>query len=430
MKPRFLLFLFTPFLALSQQEITLNQVISRVSEHSRELKIQQLSTEVQKEKVRDVAYSKLPDITFNVSADEASNFLIYDNGLFNSASKHEVIHTLYSSNTNFYLNLYEGFRVKNSKKYEKLKLKLLQENTVELAASQKLLAIQLFLDLYLQNQWKELIQQDVIDKQHQLKEIKDFYEVGTVLQSDVLRAELELSKRKMTLIEIENQQKKINQQLNVLLGYDDNLVLFPLAFIEKNPEYKTYDDELEIGIQQAYREKISHYEVEMAEKNYELIASADYPKIGLSGTYQFSNPQIFLYPYNDSWYSLGMIGLKVSYSLDNIYKNKHKKAGAKLEIEEKHQHHKKIQDDIRTQLYQDYINLDESVKRLSIYELNEKYAKENARILKDAYFNNTALITDLLDADIQLLKSKFELKQSKINIYKNYYQLQFSKGAL
>ena len=74
--------------------------------------------------------------------------------------------------------------------------------------------------------------------------------------------------------------------------------------------------------------------------------------------------------------------------------------------------------------------LDESEKYVTIYKLNETYAVENARILKDAYFNQTSLITDLLDADVLVLKSKFELKQAQINVFKNYYKLQYSKGTL
>ncbi|MNL30619.1 hypothetical protein D3C87_1523660 [compost metagenome] len=57
-------------------------------------------------------------------------------------------------------------------------------------------------------------------------------------------------------------------------------------------------------------------------------------------------------------------------------------------------------------------------------------SEENARIVKQNYFNQTALITDLLDADIQLLQSKFDFTSAKIAAQIQYYQLQNVLGTL
>lgn len=414
----------------NQQSFSIDEILDKVVENSRAIKIEEFKLEASEYRIQDAKNNRLPDLATNASIDKASNFLIYDNGLFNSPSKHDVIHTLYSTNTNMYLNIYEGLKYSNTIKLTELKAALQNENVNEKTALLKLQAIHLFYDLYLQKEWEKLLHNDVEEKEHQLKEIKDFFELGIVLESDVFRAELELSKRRMTLIEIQNQQKKINQELNTLVGFDDEFVIQPDLQLNALPEIENFDAVLKEGLENAYAERKSNIGVEITENEYHLVKANNALKIGIGGTFMFSNPQIFLYPYNDSWYNLGIIGLKASYSFSELYKNKNKKAAAKIEMEESHEHHKKVQDEIRTKIYQDYLSFDEALKYISINTLNEEYAEENARILHAAYFNQTALITDLLDADVLVLKSKFELKQSHVNVFKSYYTLQFSQGKL
>lgn len=426
--------LASSFLIHAQDEkakhLNLEQLKEKVALHSKEIKIAAYQLEEKLHHVADAKNAQLPDFNITASVDKASNFLIYDKGLFSQPSKHDVIHTLYATNTNMYLSLYEGLKIKNTIKLKQIEADLSKELLVEKEAAVYLKSVLLFLDLYLQNEWELLMTADIKEKEHQLNEIKNFHELGVVLQSDVLRAELELSKRKMTLIEIKNQQVAINQKLNVLIGNADEELVKPVVEIQSLPKYENFNEALKEGSHRAYAEKISHWHVEEAEKGLEIVKANNRIKVGLIGAFQFSNPQIFLYPYNDAWYNLGLIGIKASYSLSELYKNKNKKAAAKIAIEEAHKHHEKISDDVRTKIYEDYLALDEAEKYVAIYQLNEAYALENARILKDAYFNQTSLITDLLDADVLVLKSKFELKQAQINVFKNYYKLQYSKGTL
>lgn len=412
------------------RELTLTQLFVKVALNSRELKIAEHQLNKREYGIKDAQNDRLPDLSVTVSADKASNMPVYANGLFQAPSQHDVIHTLYASETNLYWSVYEGLKKKNTVKLRELESALEQELFLEKKAAVSLRAVELFLDLYLQNEWERLLKADIQEKEAQLKQVRDFYELGTVLQSDVLRSELELSKRKMTLIEIGNERLQLAQRLNILIGNEDEQQVVPVLDIDTLPQTDNFQTLLQEGRQNAYEEKQSEYHIAAAQKEWELAKSANALKLGVTGSFRFSNPQIFLYPYNDSWYSLGIIGLKASYSLSELYKNRNKRKAAREAVEEAHEHHKKIDDDIRTVLYRDYLAFDESVKYVAIFELNKSYALENARILKDAYFNHTSLITDLLDADVLVLKSEFELKQAQVSVFKNYYKLQYSKGTL
>jgi len=412
------------------QKLELSQLFVKVSGNSRELKIAEHGLHQKEYAIKEAQNDLLPDLSLTVSADKASNMPVYDRGLLQTPSQHDVIHTLYASEANLYWSVYEGLKKRNTVKLRTLESELKRELFLEKKAAVSLKAVILFLDLYLQNEWEQLLKADISEKEAQLKQVKDFYELGVVLQSDVLRSELELSKRRMTLIEIGNEKRELNQRLNVLIGNNDEQTVVPVLHTDALPQAGSFESVLEQGRAGAYGERQSEHHIALAEKEWELVKSANALKLGITGSFRFSNPQIFLYPYNDSWYNLGIIGLKASYSFSELYKNTNRKKAAHEAVEEAHEHHKKVDDEVRTALYRDYLAWDESVQRVAVFELNQTYALENARILKDAYFHHTALITDLLDADVLVLKSKFELKQAQVNVFKNYYQLQYTKGTL
>jgi outer membrane protein len=61
---------------------------------------------------------------------------------------------------------------------------------------------------------------------------------------------------------------------------------------------------------------------------------------------------------------------------------------------------------------------------------NIKQASENLRIVNNTYFNQLSLLTDLLDADTQLLQTRFDLAAAQISAELQYYQLQKTIGNL
>ena len=84
--------------------------------------------------------------------------------------------------------------------------------------------------------------------------------------------------------------------------------------------------------------------------------------------------------------------MKASYDISSLYKNKHKVSAAKIEVHEAHVHHEKIQDDIRSQIYEAYYKAQEAHAHINIQNKNIQFTKENERIIQNAYFSQTALI--------------------------------------
>lgn len=141
-------------------------------------------------------------------------------------------------------------------------------------------------------------------------------------------------------------------------------------------------------------------------------------------------PQIFLYPYNPYWYSLGVAGLKASFPISSLYHNIHKVRAARLELEKEEEAHKDAEDKVRQQVREAFLRYKEALVQIQVAEVNVAQAEENVRIVKNTYFNQTSLITDLLDADIQVLQTRFELAAARIMAQDKYYLLQNITGVL
>ncbi|QIY90289.1 TolC family protein [Chryseobacterium gallinarum] len=410
--------------------LSLKDAWQRAEENSRHIKINTINTDIAEAEVKDAKRERLPEIGVKGSIEKASNIPIYENGIFSRPVQHEVIHTLYRAGADFYLNIYEGnklnLKIKENQTLQKIKNIRKEQSVSDIHYKTATLYLELQKTLIFRN----LIKQDIADQQTQLKEIQALYKNGVVLKTDVLRIELELSKRKMALMTIENDILIATQKLNIILGVPDDQIIIPDAPFSQWDENTTYKEYLQLALDHSFDYHVSEQQTELSKIKLKQVKANVSPKIGLYGEFYYANPQIFLYPYNPYWYSLGIVGLKASFSISSLYHNTQKVKAATLEFEKEEETHKDTEDKVRQQVKEAYLRYQEALEQIRVAETNVTQAKENARITKNTYFSQTSLITDLLDADIQLLQTKFELEAAKIMAQNNYYLLQNITGTL
>ena len=120
----------------------------------------------------------------------------------------------------------------------------------------------------------------------------------------------------------------------------------------------------------------------------------------------------------------------MSYDISSIYHDVHKDAAAKIQLEQQKIAQENVQDQLRKDINRAYKRYQEDREKIEELELNIKQAAENYRILNQTYFNQLSLITDLLDADTQLLQAQYDLASAKISEQLHYYQLLKNTGNL
>jgi outer membrane protein TolC len=413
-------------------KISFTDVLKKADTFSRLVKIRETSVSISREEIKDAQMERFPELGLVGTAEKATNIPIYDNGLFNTPSQHEVIHTLYKVKTDFYLNIYNGNKLNLKIKEDKVLHSIASIRHEQAISDTRYKAASFYLELQKSIIFRDLILHDIADQEKQLKEIKAFHKNGVVLKSDVLRVEMELSKRRMTLIEIRNDILIATQKLNILIGEPDNRVIQPSETPNpvSNVDQESYEVYLNQALHHSFPYHISEKQTALSKLNVRQVQANVRPKIGMYAEFYYANPQIFLFPYNPYWYSLGIAGIRASFPLSSLYHNIHKLKAAKLELEKEEEIHKDTEDKVRQLVWESFLRYREAIEQINVARINLDHALENERIIKNTYFNQASLITDLLDANVQQLRSRFELASAIIMAQNKYYLLQNVTGVL
>ncbi|WP_316824407.1 TolC family protein [Pedobacter miscanthi] len=415
-----------------QSNFTISQVWALADSNNKKIQVQGLNVLAADAHIKVSKAERLPEIAAEGTYAHVLPLPIYENGLFNTPSQFPVAPTYYKVGADAYFNIYNGGKTTTEINVSKVEDELSRIQKGQSKQEIHYMAAVYFYDVFRNVSYKALLEQDIRDREKQLAEINQLYKNGTVLKSDVLRAELRLSKQKMLLTEIENSINIAKQKLNILIGRADDAPLNPQIPDQETDAIalKRVDEYFNDAKTSSYKIQISEKEQALAKLKLKNVKSNIMPSLGFFGEYAFAYPQIQFYPYALSLYSNGMMGLKLKIPISSWYTNQHKVKEAEIRVHQQEVEDEDVKDHIRQEVQENYIRYKESVQRITLAEENIKQATESYRIVQNTYFNQLSLLTDLLDAETQLLQSKFELTTAKVNAKIQYYQLQKAIGNL
>jgi len=434
-----LLFVFFPYPSIGQQlpqkavevPYTLNQVFNSISKLDKSVNLERLRLLVAAENIEDIRKERLPDLDITGDFTKLSNLPQYENGLFERANYYPLTHTTYSFGSSLYLNIYNGNNL--NRKLEAAKIsKNIGERKIELTLSEiKLVATGYYLDLIRDQRFLSLLLQDIQEQRKVALQITSLYKSGVVLKSDVLRAELKISKQILQSHQIENRIALTSQKLNLLMGQQEEEIIKAEENIDNDSlKINSYQSYFAMAIKNSHEIGISRLQQEVKKIGIRDAKSIMLPKIGFYADYGYNYPQGRFYPYSLSVYGLGTAGIRISYPLSALYKGGNRIVAAKLEMSEQSLENLRLEDEIKNRIRESVLALKDDAELISVSRSNIIQATENERILKNSYFNQTALITDYLDAQLQLLQSRFDLASAQISAQYHFYQLQKTIGKL
>jgi len=411
---------------------TLEEIWVKAKEHNKELKVGALEVGKSEVLLKDAKSERLPEINANGSYSRLTNMPIYEHGIFHRPTVAPVINQSYIISAEASLNLYRGGKTKREISIKKVELEATLNQQQLSLADVKFKSASYFYELLRNLQLKDLTVQEIAYEEKQLTEIGHLYKNGTVLKSDLLRAELKISNQKMLLSEIENNISLSVQQLNIIMGRADQEPLDPVVknieIIE--PYALSYEDYLAIAYKNSFEFRLSENAVALSNLNLQQVKSNILPKVDFFTSYDYTYPQSQFYPYSNALFGIGQAGVKVSMPISGLYLNKYKKAAALLKRNEQVVRHEIKQDEIRNEVRAAYLRYTEALERIEVARKNITQATEALRILKASYFNQQSLLTDLLDAETQLLQSKFDLTSAQVGAQVQFYQLQRKVGKI
>jgi len=290
--------------------------------------------------------------------------------------------------------------------------------------------INTYFSLFKVMQSKKVVAQNLESIASQLKQSQRFFEQGIVTKNDVLRFQLQQANVSLTELEIENNRKIINYNLDILLGLPEDT---EVAIAEKDLPLQNVES-LNTYISSAFANRQELQQLDLQNKvagfNIKTIKANTRPTLGVGANLYYINPSGSFIPPSEQFIMPVTVGATVSWNVASLWNNKNKVAEAKIQQQEIGLQKDVVSDQVKTELNRNYQNYQLAVKKINVLETSIAQATENDRLLESKYKNNIASVTDRIDAETLLYQAKINLELAKADAKLAYYTLLKSTGKI
>lgn len=417
---------------IDYQHLGLQQAVEIGLKNNKNIQISHLKQEMSVTKEKDLKMEKLPDIEFHTSYNQVTNLFQHQNGVFNKATKYDVINGMYDFTLSASIPVYMGGKIKNTEKKAAIDIEISALRTHLDERQLKMAIITAFLQIHHLKEQQSLIHDKMKEDSVNIKQVKALKANGVVTVNEVLRTSLQLSNHKMSWTELDNDIQIAEHKLKTILSLPENQEMHVNTedLISDNAAIPYVDELTETALNKNESVEITHKNLSLKELDQKITKANYLPKITAGGEYFLKYPNMMFFPPEPYAYRLGMVGVNLTYPIENLYKNKYRMQEAqenidlaKLQIEEN-------EENVRHNVYEAYKKFEETEQKVKIAEEAINQAKENYRIVRTKYANKLSLITELIDADNTYLEAESNLISVKINRQLKYYQLQYTIGNL
>ncbi|WP_076550191.1 TolC family protein [Chryseobacterium ureilyticum] len=417
---------------IDYQHLGLQQAIEIGLKNNKNIQISHLKQEMSVTKEKDLKMEKLPDIEFHTSYSQVTNLFQYQDGVFNKPTKYDAINGMYDFTLSASIPVYMGGKIKNTEKKAAIDTEISTLRTHLDERQLKMEIITAFLQIHHLKEQQSLINDKMKEDSINIKQVKALKANGVVTVNEVLRTSLQLSNHKMSWTELDNDIQIAEHKLKTILSLPEpqEMHVYTEDLISDKEAIPYVDQLTETALNQNESVGMTHKNLSLKELDQKITRANYLPKITAGGEYFLKYPNMMFFPPEPYAYRLGMIGLNLTYPIENLYKNKYRMQEAKENIDLAKLQIEENDEKIRHNVYEAYKKFEETEQKVKIAEEAIDQAKENYRIVRTKYANKLSLITELIDADNTYLEAESNLISVKINRQLKYYQLQYTIGNL
>ncbi|MGA8263542.1 MAG: TolC family protein [Ignavibacteriaceae bacterium] len=283
--------------------------------------------------------------------------------------------------------------------------------------------------LFKANQIKTVTEENVTQVEAHLTDVQNLFKQGLATKNDVLKVQVQLGEVQLGLIDAKNAVKLANLNLDNVLGISLSTQIETIDSVDAH-----LGNSYEIGllVEQAYDKrpelKSMNYRVQASEKGITAAKSDWFPQIYLVGDYNYARPNPRILPTQDKFNGTWDVSISMSLNLWNWGATIDKTDQAKAQFEQAKDSFKIIKDRVTLEVTQNFLNVQKSKEKMTVAEQSVSQAEENYRITDEKFKNGLALNSDLLDAEVALLRAKTNYIQSIVDYELAQAQLKKSIG--
>jgi outer membrane protein len=275
-----------------------------------------------------------------------------------------------------------------------------------------------------------IVAQNMQDVQGKLDQITKYEGQGLATQNDVLRFQLQKSQMQLTQIQLENNRKIANYDMNILLGLPDStaIMLPPISYrLDEHPAFADFLQQAETNRREL--QDLS-YQDKLAAINVKKIHDQGQPTVSANMGAYYINPTGKPIPTGNTVLAPITLGIGAAWDIGSLYTNKNKVKEATIQQQSLSNDKDDALDQIRKEVHQAYIGYLQSLEQIKVLQDAVTQAEENERIMESKFRNNLVTTTDRIDAQTLIYQSRVNLELAKSDATIAYYNLLRSTGHI
>lgn len=408
--------------------LSLQQLFERGSEQHLQLAADRLKEEMARERSATARTNRLPELNVGLKGGFLGQPVVWQNGMSNPTYP-DSPDWQQNYAIDFTQPIYQGGKIRYAIRQADLEREIARLQTATDRADIKLLLLEQYLNLFSLYKQHIVLSRKIDESERRLKDIRQMKTEGLITNNDVLRSEMQLTNDRLSRNETENNIRIVSQQLDILIGLDEHLLLVPdTALLKLEYATATYDEYVNRAFLTDPALLLSRKQTELAENSIRLTRAEQLPRLSLTASNTLARPvsRTLADMYNNSW----NIGLSFSYPISSLYRNRHRMKEARQNVQLMRNAEEQKQQNIRMNIQAALLKHREAADRVEALKLSVKQAEENYRIMQNRYMSQLAILTDLLDADNLRLNAELQLTTARTQVIYTYYELQRAIGAL
>lgn len=409
--------------------IKLDEAIQLGIQNNNQLKIANSDVTIANENLNQSQIAKAPVVGLNMGYNYIGNPRVFED-FYGKSITVDYFNHQGSANVFASMPLYYGGVINNQIDKQQLIVNM-QESVAKMTETEikQTITTQFFTLEKLYKQI-EVTKQNIINTELRIKQLQSRVANGQNLKSDLLRTELQQSNFEVAVFRSSNSIELISNYLDILIGLPTNTKLKPILDGILIPKKEV---SLEESLSEAYQNRIeikrSEINVKVAESSLDITKSGFKPNINANLLFNTQYPA--QWPnYSDNILNYWAAGISLNWDISSFYNLKHRVSGDQLQIDKSNIALAATKDLINQDVKAAYVRFTESVRNIITFKKDVDLALSNYKIVKSRYDNDFALISDIVDAELQLNEAKISLNNANIDAIIQYYSLQFAMGKL
>ena len=423
----------SPVSSGQKQSMTIDQLFEKIEDNSKSLRTVKSGVEIASLGVESAKSKRLPDLDASLSFSYIGNALLTDRDF---SDIHGLSSPHFGNNFAFQAQqvVYAGGAINAGIKLAELG-KQQAEVGVRLTRQQvRFIAFGQYLDLFKIDNQIQVYEKNIELTRQLITDIKEKQSQGMALKNDITRYELQMESLKLGLTALHNNRSILNHQLCNTLGMNlegQEVQIIPDTTVINKVYGKDGEAHWQIaGTMNSPLLEQSSNAIRIAEQKEKIAKSEMLPKVAFVAADNFDGPITFELPPIDKNLNIWYIGVGVKYSLSSLFKSNKRIKQAAVETRQAKESHAVQAEQLNNNVQAAYVQYQQTYVELETQQKSVELARQDYDVMNARYFNQLALVTDMVDASNLRLNAELKEVDARINIVYAYYRMMYVAGEI